>query len=174
MKCARRCAAAPSNERWLEPLSHGRNDTWSFKVLLPPLLCQIPPQRLRHAGKLKFNMRLVTNLHEHDFNAQSQLFTQKLLDRGFPIDLIRKISARVTWAEKATILSQPSVKSRKRVVPFKITYCKGIQQLCISSSLHLFSDCLRHSLTEKYRLVACYQSVSGMSQTFWWDLTQQR
>ena len=116
------------------------------------------------AGIISTELRrlFVKNLHEHDFNAQSQLFTQKLLDRGFPIDLIRKISARINLAEKATILSQSSDNSQKRVVPFKLTYCKGIQKLCISSSLHFFNDLLPHSFTDRYRLVISYQSAPNL------------
>lgn len=110
----------------------------------------------------EFRRLLVTNLHECDFIAQSQLFTRKLLDRGFPIELIRKIGARVSWILKAEILSQPCAKTRRRVVPFKITYCNNVHHLCISSSLHSLSGFLPRSYTEKYRLVTCYQSAPNL------------
>ena len=100
---------------------------------------------------------LLTNRFPEDFHSEIAFFSQRLCDRGYPIELILKHRQQYLWSLKSEILGRTSVK-KPQIVPLKLKWSQNL----VGSSLHsMATQCvslLDPGIGDKIKVVTCFIS----------------
>ena len=106
---------------------------------------------------------LRTNNRRRDFAFQIVFFAGKLIARGFDPSMIRRVACRYPWRHRNKILERRGKSSVKTyIVPFKLRFCEGAEQLGISGIMRSWMHLLDRGEPRPLRPVVCYTVAKNL------------
>eukprot|EP00929_Paragymnodinium_shiwhaense_P021598 TRINITY_DN1404_c0_g1_i2.p1 TRINITY_DN1404_c0_g1~~TRINITY_DN1404_c0_g1_i2.p1 ORF type:complete len:678 (-),score=66.20 TRINITY_DN1404_c0_g1_i2:133-2166(-) len=108
----------------------------------------------------EFTRLLRTNSDEASFNKHADLFTAKLMKRGYPLDFIQSIRQRRSWKHKHVVLEAARMP-KKKIIPFKLCYFRGAERLKVGHILNKHSKGIDADI-EGYKFVCCFRSNANL------------
>ena len=109
----------------------------------------------------EFRRLLRTNMLEHHYVNQVHFFCAKLRERSYPAELIYKYVCKFPWSQKDEILNV-KVTGNKQVVPFKLHFAQGFNDLRFGAILKEATAVLPKWFNDSNRCVVCYTSQPNL------------
>ena len=109
-----------------------------------------------------FRRLLRTNLFQTDYDEQVQFFSERLRARAYPTEVIANYTLKFQWRHKNELLQTAHPSSKAAVVPLKLKFAHGLENIGIGAVLAQAASVLPSWFGEKHRFVVCYTAQPNL------------